>query len=106
MLGDAKAIEKAGAFAVVIEGTIDTVAKNITQSIDIPTIGIGASVSCDGQILVTEDMLGLITDHTPKFVKKYASLAQDIDQAAANYATEVQSRVFPDDNYTYKAKAK
>lgn len=106
LLADAKAVEKAGAFSVVIEGTIDTVAKNITQSIDIPTIGIGASVSCDGQILVTEDMLGLITDHTPKFVKKYACLAQDIEKAATCYATEVKSRVFPDENYTYKAKVK
>ena len=106
LLDDAKAVEKSGAFSVVIEGTIDTVAQNITQSIDIPTIGIGASVACDGQILVTDDMLGLITDHTPKFVKKYAQIAQDIDQAVSNYAAEVKSRVFPDENYTYKAKAK
>ncbi|PCJ95861.1 MAG: 3-methyl-2-oxobutanoate hydroxymethyltransferase [Zetaproteobacteria bacterium] len=106
LLGDAKAIEKAGAFAVVIEGTIDTVAKNITQSIDIPTIGIGASVACDGQILVTEDMLGITTDHIAKFVKQYATLAQDIDQAAANYAADVKSRTFPDEKHIYKAKAK
>ena len=106
LLADAKDIEKAGAFAAVIEGTIDTVARNITQYIDIPTIGIGASSSCDGQILVTEDMIGLITDHTPKFVKKYACLAENIDQAVTDYATEVKSRAFPDENYTYKAKAK
>ncbi|MGH1377996.1 MAG: 3-methyl-2-oxobutanoate hydroxymethyltransferase [Alphaproteobacteria bacterium] len=106
LINDAKSIEEAGAFAVVIEGTIETVAQEITQSIQIPTIGIGASASCDGQILVTDDMLGLITDHTPKFVKKYANLAQEIDNASKNYSKEVKTRAFPDENFIYKAKAK
>ena len=101
---DAQAVEQAGAFCVVIEGTIEPVARRITDAIDIPTIGIGASAACDGQILVSEDMLGLHTDHTPKFVKHYAHLAQDIDRAAAKYAADVKSRVFPDASHIYKAK--
>ncbi len=106
LLADAKAVENAGAFSVVIEGTIENIAKQITAAIKIPTIGIGASVACDGQILVTDDMLGFLTDHTPKFVKKYANLAQEIENSAANYADEVKARAFPNDAYTYKAKAK
>ena len=101
LMADAKAVEQAGAFSVVIEGTIENVAKDITLTINIPTIGIGASADCDGQILVTDDMLGLLTDHTPKFVKKYADLATEIDKAAKNYAKEVKSRTFPNEDYTY-----
>ncbi len=101
LLEDAKAVENAGAFAVVIEGTIEKIAEQITAEISIPTIGIGASLACDGQILVTDDMLGLLDGHTPKFVKKYANLAQEIDKAAQNYASEVKGKVFPDENYTY-----
>lgn len=104
LLGDAQAVARAEAFSVVIEGTIEDVARNITQSIQIPTIGIGASAACDGQILVCEDMLGMITDHVPKFVKPYARLAQTIDAAAADYAREVKARIFPDSNYVYTVK--
>lgn len=100
LLKDAKAIEEAGAFSVVIEGTIEDVAQQITKSISIPTIGIGASAACDGQVLVVDDMLG-ITERTAKFVKKYAGLAQDIDKAAAAYAAEVRARNFPSTEHTY-----
>lgn len=101
LLADAKAIEQAGAFAVVVEGTVQDVAEKITKTISIPTIGIGAGLSCDGQILVTEDMLGMLTGHTPKFVKKYADLAGLVDKAAAAYADDVRARKFPDDEHSY-----
>tara|TARA_R110001592_G_scaffold27763_27_gene102994 strand:+ start:2516 stop:3340 length:825 start_codon:yes stop_codon:yes gene_type:complete len=104
LLDDAKAVEKAGAFAVVIEGTIEKVSQEITTAIDIPTIGIGASVTCDGQILVIDDMLGMFTDHTAKFVKQYANLADDIDKAAAQYADDVKKRLFPAQEHVYKGK--
>jgi 3-methyl-2-oxobutanoate hydroxymethyltransferase len=105
LLDDAKAVEEAGAFSVVIEGTIENVARNITEILNIPTIGIGASSACDGQILVTHDMLGLITDHVPKFVKKYADLATEIDKAVENYAQDVNSRAFPEEKHIYKGQS-
>lgn len=92
---DADAVAQAGAFAVVIEGTTEPLAREITQAIDIPTIGIGASPACDGQILVTEDMVGLFADYTPKFVKRYAELGDKIAEAAQAYAGDVQARQFP-----------
>lgn len=106
LLNDAKAVEQAGAFAILVEGTIEPVAAKITQSVEIPTIGIGASVTCDGQILVTEDMLGLITEHRPKFAKLYVDLASHIDSAAAQYADEVRNKTFPSAEYTYQTKVK
>lgn len=102
LIADAKAIEAAGAFAFVIEGTIETVSRQITEAVGIPTIGIGASVACDGQVLVTDDMLGLLQGHTPKFVKKYEDLADVVDKAVAAYAAEVRGRTFPSAEYTYK----
>ncbi len=102
LINDAKAVQSAGAFCVVIEGTIESTSQKITNAVNIPTIGIGASSSCDGQILVTDDMLGLLDGHTPKFVKKYAGIAQYIDNAVENYALEVKSQKFPNENYTYK----
>ncbi|MDH5723262.1 MAG: 3-methyl-2-oxobutanoate hydroxymethyltransferase [Alphaproteobacteria bacterium] len=104
LLEDAKAIEDAGAFSFVIEATIEDVARTITQSVSIPTIGIGASAACDGQVLVTEDMLGMLTGHTPKFVKKYADLAEEISCAVESYANEVRSRKFPSGEYLYGMK--
>ncbi len=101
IMADAKAVEAAGAFAVVIEGTVGDVADSITKAIRIPTIGIGASAGCDGQILVTEDMLGLLSGHTPKFVKKYADLGAVIDKAVSTYAAEVRARQFPSSEYLY-----
>ncbi|MFK7838741.1 MAG: 3-methyl-2-oxobutanoate hydroxymethyltransferase [Bdellovibrionales bacterium] len=104
LIKDGKAIEKAGAAAVVIEAVIEDVAQDITQAIPIPTIGIGASRACDGQILVTEDMVGITGDHVPKFVKQYAQVSADIAKAAEDYAADVRSRRFPFDENVYKPK--
>ena len=95
ILRDAEAVTAAGAFSVVIEGTVEAVAHDITQRIEIPTIGIGASPRCDGQILVTEDVLGMFSGFTPKFVKRYAELGQQVSAAAASYAEDVRARRFP-----------
>lgn len=95
LMADALAVEKAGAFSVVIEGTIEAVAADITRRIAIPTIGIGASGDCDGQILVIDDMVGLTVDRVPKFVKEYADLRGVIAHAAERYASEVRDRTFP-----------
>lgn len=105
LIADAKAVERAGAFAVVIEGTIEHVAAQITSEIAIPTIGIGASRACDGQILVVDDMLGLSLGHKAKFVKSYTDLSATIDQAVETYAREVRAGIFPDAAFTYKGKA-
>lgn len=101
LLEDARAVENAGAFAVVIEGVIEPVAEIITKSISIPTIGIGASNACDGQVLVSEDMLGMLEGKAPKFVRKYADLAGEISKAAAAFAADVRSRKFPDAEHIY-----
>jgi 3-methyl-2-oxobutanoate hydroxymethyltransferase len=98
---DAQAVAEAGAFAVVLEGMVEALAREVTALIPIPTIGIGASAACDGQVLVTEDMLGL-TPRIPRFVKRYASLAETIQQAAEDYAREVRSRQFPAEAFTYQ----
>lgn len=92
---DAEAVAKAGAFAVVLEKLPDALAAEITWAIEIPTIGIGASARCDGQVLVVDDMLGLFTDFRPKFVKRYAELGAAADRAIAEYAAEVRARSFP-----------
>ena len=92
---DAKAVADAGAFAVVIEGTYRTLATSITQSVAIPTIGIGASPDCDGQILVTDDLLGLFGTFTPRFVKRYAELGKSVSTAVEAYSREVRDRTFP-----------
>ncbi|MDX2028832.1 MAG: 3-methyl-2-oxobutanoate hydroxymethyltransferase [Alphaproteobacteria bacterium] len=101
--GDARAIAEAGAFAIIVEGTVEPVAKDITQSISIPTIGIGASVACDGQILVTDDILGL-TGKSLRFVKRYAGLDEAISKAAENYAADVRARRFPGPEHCFQAK--
>jgi len=103
VIAEAEATADAGAFAIVIEGTAEGVARAITESIDTPTIGIGASAACDGQILVTPDMLGLF-DWTPKFVRKYADLRGEIDRAVASYAADVKARRFPAEVETYFSK--
>jgi 3-methyl-2-oxobutanoate hydroxymethyltransferase len=92
---DAEAMAEAGAFAVVLEGTLEPVAAAITASLSIPTIGIGASPACDGQILVSEDVFGLFSDFTPRFVKRYADLGGRISEAAAAYSADVRARRFP-----------
>jgi 3-methyl-2-oxobutanoate hydroxymethyltransferase len=104
ILADAKAVEAAGAFAVVVEGTVEEVAREVTRAIGIPTIGIGASPACDGQILVTEDMVGLSSDWRPSFVKVYADLGADLAAAAAAYAEDVRERRFPAREQTYGAQ--
>lgn len=95
LMADARAVADAGAFAVVLEKLPEGLAGRITDTIAIPTIGIGAGLHCDGQVLVIDDMLGLFTEFHPKFVKRYAQLGQAADQAVADYAAEVRSRAFP-----------
>jgi 3-methyl-2-oxobutanoate hydroxymethyltransferase len=95
VMNDALAIQAAGAFAVVVEKVPIGLAGRITAALDIPTIGIGAGVECDGQVLVVDDMLGLFTDFRPKFVKRYADLGKQADDAIAAYAAEVRARAFP-----------
>jgi len=106
ILNDARSIAQAGAFAIVLEGIAETLATEITRSVPCPTIGIGASVSCNGQILVSEDLLGLTTGKKAKFVKEYANMAKDIEQAVTAYADEVRNRIFPGSEYTYQANRK
>lgn len=104
LLADAKAVEEAGAFAVVIEAVPAALAQMITDAVSIPTIGIGAGAGCDGQILVYQDMLGMFSDFTPKFVKRYANVGEVMREAFANYAAEVASGAFPAEEHTYKIK--
>jgi 3-methyl-2-oxobutanoate hydroxymethyltransferase len=100
VLAEARAADAAGAFAIVVEGVDETLAPEITAAVKAPTIGIGASAQCDGQILVTDDLLGLF-DWTPKFVRRYANLKAEIDKAAAAYAADVRARRFPAAAETY-----
>jgi len=102
---DAKAIAEAGAFSIVIEAVAEPLAKKITQSIAAPTIGIGASAACDGQVLVLEDMLGL-SPRTPKFVRRYGNLGPEIEKAVSAYAADVRSRAFPGPEHVYGMKEK
>ncbi|CCB66397.1 MULTISPECIES: 3-methyl-2-oxobutanoate hydroxymethyltransferase [unclassified Hyphomicrobium] len=101
---DARLVAEAGAFAVVLEAMTAPLAERITKAIPIPTIGIGASAGCDGQILVMEDMLGL-SPNVPKFVKKFGAIASAIDGAIASYADEVRARTFPAPEHTYALKS-
>jgi 3-methyl-2-oxobutanoate hydroxymethyltransferase len=102
---DARAVAAAGAFAVVLEAMAEPLAARITKDVPIPTIGIGASPACDGQILVLEDMLGL-SPRVPKFVKRFGELGPSIEAAVAAYAGEVRSRAFPGPDHVYATKAK
>lgn len=102
---DAVAVAEAGAFGVVVEGVLEPLAVELTAAIAIPTIGIGASAACDGQILVSEDMLGLFTEFTPRFVRKYADLAGTIDHAVGRYAADVKARSFPGREETFQPKS-
>lgn len=104
LMADAMAVQAAGAFSVVIEAIPEPLAAKITKMLTIPTIGIGASSTCDGQILVAEDMLGLSYGHTPKFVKKYAQISDRIETAIKTYANEVKTRQFPSKEHIYKGK--
>ena len=102
LLRDAMAVEQAGAFAVVLEGMPEDLAGEITERLAIPTIGIGAGVECDGQVLVIHDMLGLIDDFTPKFVKRYADVKQTMLGAVKEYVGEVKERKFPAAQHSFK----
>src|SRR5512139_2991769 len=102
---DAIAVAQAGAFSVVLEAIAEPLGAKITKAVPIPTIGIGASVACDGQVLVMEDMLGL-TPRVPKFVKRFGDLGPGIEKAMANYAAEVRARTFPAPEHTYPMKKK
>jgi 3-methyl-2-oxobutanoate hydroxymethyltransferase len=98
---DAIALQDAGAFAIVLEAVPSPVATRITESLEIPTIGIGAGAGCDGQVLVWHDLLGMYHGHTPRFVKRYAEIANEIGTALGEYVAEVRSGAFPDEQHTY-----
>lgn len=104
ILDDARAVAEAGAFSIVVEAVAEPVARRITQEVAPPTIGIGGSPACDGQILVLEDMLGL-GQRVPKFVKKFADLGPAIEDAVGRYADEVRARTFPGPEHVYASKA-
>ena len=101
LLEDAKALEAAGCFSIVLEAIPSPIAQLITQSISIPTIGIGAGVQCDGQVLVIHDVVGLFDRFTPKFVKQYAKISDIISKAIDQYKTEVTERSFPDEKHSF-----
>ncbi|PSJ38360.1 3-methyl-2-oxobutanoate hydroxymethyltransferase [Allosphingosinicella deserti] len=103
ILADARAIADAGAFLLVVEGVMESLGADITRAVSCPTIGIGASAACDGQVLVTEDMLGMF-ERTPRFVKRYEDLAARIEGAAAGFAAEVRGRAFPTEEQLYRPK--
>ena len=101
---DARKLQEAGVFSIVLEGIPDDLAGEITQEVRVPTIGIGAGVQCDGQILVLHDLLGLGMDSSPKFVKQYANLGDEVQRAVGNYIQEVRDESFPDEKHSYKSK--
>lgn len=102
LIDDARAVEEAGAFAVVLECVPEKLALKISQSISIPTIGIGAGKGCDGQVLVYQDMLAMFSDYTPKFVKKFANIGEIMTEAFKSYDNEVKSGTFPGEEHSYK----
>ncbi|MBN1363925.1 MAG: 3-methyl-2-oxobutanoate hydroxymethyltransferase [Syntrophaceae bacterium] len=102
IIEDAKILEQAGAFSIVLECVPEALASEVTKSISIPTIGIGAGVHCDGQVLVINDLLGMSERFTPKFVKKYANLNSEIKKAVKNYIGEVKNGNFPDSEHSFK----
>ena len=103
---DALKLQEAGVFSIVLEGIYDDLAAEITQDIKVPTIGIGAGIKCDGQILVLHDLLGLGMSSTPKFVKQYADLGKETQKAVNNYIQEVRDEVFPGADHSYKTKTR
>lgn len=103
IVGDAVALDEAGAFAVVVEGVLEPIAIAVTEAVSCPTIGIGASAKCDGQVLVTDDMLGMF-ERVPRFVKRYEDIATTISETVARYAAEVRDRSFPGPGQLYQPK--
>lgn len=104
ILGDARAVAEAGAFALVVEGVVEPLARAVTEAVPCVTIGIGASAACDGQVLVSDDLLGLYGAFTPKFVRRYAELGPVIGDAAAAYAADVRARRFPGAEHVFAAR--
>ena len=104
VLAEARATDEAGVFAMVVEGVAESLAREVTAAVSAPTIGIGASAACDGQVLVTDDMLGMF-EWTPKFVRRYADLKGEIGQAVQQFAADVRSRQFPGEAETYFGKS-
>jgi 3-methyl-2-oxobutanoate hydroxymethyltransferase len=105
VIAEAQAVDAAGCFSIVLEGVAESLAEEITRTVRAPTVGIGASPSCDGQILVTDDMLGVF-EWTPKFVRRYADLRSTISDAVAQYASDVRAATFPGDAEVYRFKPK
>jgi 3-methyl-2-oxobutanoate hydroxymethyltransferase len=103
IVSDAVALDRAGAFAVVVEGVVEPIAVEVTKAVSCPVIGIGGSAQCDGQVLVTEDMLGMF-ERVPRFVKRYAEISEVISDAAARFAADVRARTFPGVEQTYQPK--
>lgn len=103
IVADAVALDSAGAFAIVVEGVVEPIAIEVTRAISCPSIGIGASAQCDGQVLVTEDMMGMF-ERVPRFVKRYGEIGDQISAAAQSYAQEVRARAFPGPEQTYQPK--
>ena len=101
LLNDAKALDEAGVFSIVLEGIPASLAKSITAAVSVPTIGIGAGPDCDGQVLVVHDLLGLFEDFKPKFVKRYVNLAPKIKEAFQQFKSEVEAGTFPDEDHSY-----
>jgi 3-methyl-2-oxobutanoate hydroxymethyltransferase len=101
VLADAKSMADVGAFAIVVEGVVESLARKITETVKPPTIGIGASPACDGQIIVAEDILGLYSAFTPKFVKRYAELGTEVSRAVERYAADVRARRYPAAEHLY-----
>ena len=106
IVADARALEDAGAFAVVLEAMPPDVASQVTESVSIPTIGIGAGRGCDGQVLVCTDLLGMSRGHTPKFARRFAELGDEIVRAAASYVDEVRAGTFPAAAHEYRPSAR
>ena len=101
ILDGAVALEEAGAFCIILEGVPASLAAEVTARVSVPTVGIGAGPGCDGQVLVTPDLLGLVEDFKPKFVKRYANLAEQVREAVRAFAREVQEGTYPSDEHTY-----
>ena len=101
MLKDAKILEKAGVFSIVFEMVTRDVAKIITKSVKVPTIGIGSGINCDGQVLVVHDMLGMFEKIKPKFAKRYLNLSEDIRNAINSYVKDVKEEKFPEEEHTF-----
>jgi 3-methyl-2-oxobutanoate hydroxymethyltransferase len=106
IVADAVAVAEAGAFSVVLEGVMEQIAQVVTARVSVPVIGIGASSICDGQVLVAEDILGLFSSFKPRFVKRYAELGNEIEEAAERYAQEVRARSFPGPEHIFGAMKK